>query len=175
VIPVLQRQLVNGQPLTITHPEVSRFFMTTREAVSLILQAFTVGDHGDILVLDMGEPVSILQLAKTLIRLSGKSEDEVSIHFTGLRDGEKLHEELFFATEEVCSTSQQKIRRVRSKPMEWPILERHLKALRSSLSINGASPILAKLSEIIPEYAPRHEKTATETSEIPVRRTSAHA
>jgi FlaA1/EpsC-like NDP-sugar epimerase len=175
VIPVLQRQLVNGQPLTITHPEASRFFMTTREAVSLILQAFTVGDHGDILVLDMGEPVSILQLAKTLIRLSGKSEDEVSIHFTGLRDGEKLHEELFFATEQVCSTSQQKIRRVRSKPMEWPILERHLKALRSSLSINGASPVLAKLSEIIPEYAPRHEKTAPETSEIPVRRTSAHA
>ena len=66
--------------------------MTTREAVSLILQAFTLGDHGDILVLDMGTPVSILHLAKTLIRLSGKSEDEVSIRFTGLRDGEKLHE-----------------------------------------------------------------------------------
>jgi FlaA1/EpsC-like NDP-sugar epimerase len=175
VIPVLQRQLLNGQPLTITHPEVSRFFMTTREAVSLILQAFTLGDHGDILVLDMGEPVSILQLAKTLIRLSGKSEDHVSIRFTGLRDGEKLHEELFFATEEVYSTSQQKISRVRSKPMEWPILERQLKALQSSLSIDGASPILDKLSEIVPEYARLHEKTTPETNAIPLRRSSAGA
>jgi FlaA1/EpsC-like NDP-sugar epimerase len=139
------------------------------------LQAFTVGDHGDILVLDMGEPVSILQLAKTLIRLSGKSEDEVSIHFTGLRDGEKLHEELFFVTEEVCSTSQQKISRVRSKPMEWPVLERHLKALQSSLSINGASPILAKLGEIVPEYGRLRKETTPESNAIPVRRTSAHA
>jgi FlaA1/EpsC-like NDP-sugar epimerase len=175
VIPVLQRQLTSGQPLTITHPEVSRFFMTTREAVSLILQAFTLGDHGDILVLDMGKPVSILQLAKTLIRLSGKSEDEVSIRFTGLRDGEKLHEELFFGTEEVCSTSQPKIRRVRSKPMEWPVLEHHLKALQASLSIDGASPILAELSEIIPEYTRLREKTNPETNAVPIRRTSAHA
>ena len=175
VIPVLQRQLISGQPLTITHPEVSRFFMTTREAVSLILQAFTLGDHGDILVLDMGEPVSILQLAKTLIRLSGKSEDEVSIRFTGLRDGEKLHEELFFATEEVCATSQPRISRVRGKPMEWPILERHLKALHSSLSINGASPILAKLSEIVPEFSRHREKSAPDTATAPLRRTSARA
>lgn len=175
VIPVLQRQLVSGQPLTITHPEVSRFFMTTREAVSLILQAFTLGDHGDILVLDMGEPVSILHLAKTLIRLSGKSEDEVNIRFTGLRDGEKLREELFFSTEEVCATSQPKINRVRSKPMEWRMLERHLKALHSTLSIDGASPILSKLSEIVPEYVRVREKTTPETNEVPLRRTSAHA
>ena len=175
VIPVLQQQLISGQTLTITHPEVTRFFMTTREAVSLILQAFTLGDHGDILVLDMGEPISILQLAKTLIRLSGKSENEVSIRFTGLRDGEKLHEELFFATEQVCSTSQQKISRVRCKPTEWPVLERHLKALQSSLSVNGVSPILAKLSEIVPEYTRLREKTTPEINEIPVRRTSAHA
>jgi len=175
VIPVLQQQLISGQTLTITHPEVTRFFMTTREAVSLILQAFTLGDHGDILVLDMGEPISILQLAKTLIRLSGKSENEVSIRFTGLRDGEKLHEELFFATEQVCSTSQQKISRVRCKPTEWPVLQRHLKALQSSLSVNGVSPILAKLSEIVPEYTRLREKTTPEINEIPVRRTSAHA
>jgi FlaA1/EpsC-like NDP-sugar epimerase len=175
VIPVLQRQLISGQPLTITHPEVSRFFMTTREAVSLILQAFTLGDHGDILVLDMGTPVSILHLAKTLIRLSGKSEDDVSIRFTGLRDGEKLHEELFFATEEVCATSQPKITRARSKPMEWPVLERHLKALQASLTIDGASPILSKLSEIVPEYARLSENDHPETNEAPMRHTSAHA
>jgi FlaA1/EpsC-like NDP-sugar epimerase len=158
VIPVFQRQLRNGEPLTITHPEIHRFFMTTREAVSLVLRAFTIGDHGDILVLDMGEPVSILQLAKTLIRLSGKSEDEVSIRFTGLREGEKLHEELFFSAENVCSTSEQKIRRVTSKPMAWPILDRHLKALQASMSVDGAAPILAKLNQIVPEYTrPREE------------------
>jgi FlaA1/EpsC-like NDP-sugar epimerase len=118
---------------------------------------------------------SILQLAKTLIRLSGKSEDEVSIRFTGLRDGEKLHEELFSATEQACSTSQQKISQVRCRPTEWPVLERHLKALQSPLSVNGVSPILAKLSEIVPEYTRLREKTTPEINEIPVRRTSAHA
>ena len=91
------------QQLTITHPEVTRFFMTTREAVSLVLQAFAIGNHGDTLVLDMGSPVLILELAKTLIRLSGKTEQEVGIRFTGLRDGEKLFEELSYPNEEIYS------------------------------------------------------------------------
>jgi FlaA1/EpsC-like NDP-sugar epimerase len=168
VIPVLQQQLRTGQPLTITHPEISRFFMTTCEAASLVLQAFTIGEHGDILVLDMGEPVSIVQLAKTLIRLSGKSEDEVSISFTGLREGEKLHEELFFSSENVCPTSEQKIRRVRSKPMTWSNLDRHLKELRASMSIDGAAPILAKLSQIVPEFTHAREENSLKADEVPI-------
>jgi len=111
VIPVLTQQLHNHEPLTVTHPEIERFFMTTREAVALVLQAFTIGSHGDILVLDMGEAVRILDLARTLIRLSGKSENNVEIQFTGLREGEKLREELFYEHENVIATSCDKIKR----------------------------------------------------------------
>jgi FlaA1/EpsC-like NDP-sugar epimerase len=153
VVPVLQRQLRNGEPLTITHPEIRRFFMTTREAVSLVLEAFAIGEHGDILVLDMGESVSILELARTLIRLSGKNEEQVDIRFTGLREGEKLYEELFSPAEEVSATSRPKIKRVRGKPMEWPLLVQHLSELRASLTVDGAAPVRAKLQEIIPEYS----------------------
>ena len=100
VVPLLQEQLQTSQPLTITHSQIKRYFMTGHEAVSLVLQAFAIGNHRDTLVLDMGEPVRVLDLARTLIRLSGKSEREVGIRFTGLREGEKLTEELFYATEE---------------------------------------------------------------------------
>src|SRR5260370_2348682 len=92
VVPVLKQQLRDNQPLTITHPEIRRFFMVTSEAVGLVLQAFAIGGNGDILVLDMGEPVSILGLAHTLIRLSGKPEHSGGIQFTGLREGEILDE-----------------------------------------------------------------------------------
>lgn len=153
VVPVLQRQLRKGEPLTITHPEIRRFFMTTREAVSLVLEAYAIGEHGDILVLDMGESVSILELARTLIRLSGKNEEQVGIRFTGLREGEKLYEELFSPAEEVSATSRPKIKRVRSRRMEWPLLVQHLSELRASLTVDGAAPIRAKLQEIVPEYS----------------------
>jgi FlaA1/EpsC-like NDP-sugar epimerase len=164
VVPVLQRQLRNGEPLTITHPEIRRFFMTTREAVSLVLQAFAIGEHGDILVLDMGEPVSILELARTLIQLSGKTEAQVGIRFIGLREGEKLYEELYLPGEEVSATSRPKLKRVRGQPMAWPVLVHHLRELRASLTLDGAAPIRAKLQEIVPEYTVElngHHSTAT--------------
>lgn len=153
VVPVLQEQLRTGQPLTITHPDIKRFFMTTREAVSLVLEAFAIGDHGDILVLDMGEPVRILDLARTLIHLSGKSEDEVNIRFTGLRKGEKLWEELFYPHEAVVATSRQRIRRARSKLAGWTVLHRQLEELRASMTVDGAGPVRAKMLEIIPEFS----------------------
>ena len=152
VVPVLQRQLRDNQPLTITHQDVKRFFMTTREAVSLVLQAYAIGEHGDILLLDMGDPVSILQLARTLIQLSGKREDQVQICFTGLREGEKLNELLHSPTEQLLGTTCPKIKRVRGELMSWNSLDVHLKGLRASMSINGAGPVRAKLHEIIPEY-----------------------
>lgn len=157
VVPVLQEQLRTGQPLTITHPDIKRFFMTTREAVSLVLEAFAIGAHGDILVLDMGEPVRILDLARTLIHLSGKSEDEVPIRFTGLRKGEKLWEELFYPHEAVVATSRQRIHRARSKLAGWPVLHRQLEELRASMTMDGAAPVRAKLLEIIPEFSPAGE------------------
>jgi hypothetical protein len=152
VVPVLQRQLRDNQPLTITHQDVKRFFMTTREAVSLVLQAYAIGEHGDILLLDMGEPVSILQLARTLIQLSGKREDQVQICFTGLREGEKLNELLHSPSEQLLGTTCPKIKRVRGELMSWSTLDQHLKGLRASMSINGAGPVRAKLHDIIPEY-----------------------
>ena len=90
VIPTLQQQLRSNEPLTVTHPEMKRFFMTVREAVSLVLQASVIGENGDTLVLDMGQPILILDLVRTLIRLSGKNEKQVTIEFTGLRQGENL-------------------------------------------------------------------------------------
>lgn len=153
VIPVLKQQLRNNQPLTVTHPEIKRFFMTKREAVALVLQAFAIGNHGNILVLDMGEPVRILDLAHSLIRLSGKSEAEVEIHFTGLREGEKLKEELFYAHEVIVPTTCEKIKRTNGLHKNWGELCRQLEELHASMSIDGASPIRAKIKEIVPQYA----------------------
>ena len=152
VVPVFQKQIRDNQQLTITHPDIVRFFMTTCEAVSLVLQGFAIGNHGDTLLLDMGEPVRILDLAKTLIRLSGKSEQEVGIRFTGLRDGEKLFEELSYPTENIHPTSFPKIRRVCGAPHRGEDLRRHLAQLRSILYENGPAAIRAKLKEIVPEY-----------------------
>jgi len=152
VILVLKQQLENHEPLTITHPDIRRFFMITPEAVALVLQAFAIGRHGDILVLDMGESVRILDLARSLIRLSGKSEQDVEIKFTGLREGEKLHEELFYAHESVTPTVCKKIKRTNGAHRDWPDLYRQLEELRASMSIDGAAPIRSKMKEIVPEY-----------------------
>lgn len=153
VVPVLKQQLRNHQPLTITHPDIKRFFMITPEAVALVLQAFAIGNHGDILVLDMGESVGILDLARSLIRLSGKSEQDVEIRFTGLREGEKLNEELFYGHERVVPTACEKIKRTNGALRNWPELCRQLDELRASLTVNDAAPIRAKIKEIVPEYS----------------------
>jgi len=153
VVPVLTQQLRNHEPLTVTHPEIKRFFMTTREAVALVLQAFVIGKHGDILVLDMGEQVKIVDLARTLVRLSGQSERDVEIRFTGLREGEKLSEELFYEHEEVIPTSCEKIKRTRGLLRNWPELCLQLEELRASMSVDGAAPVRAKMKEIVPEYS----------------------
>jgi FlaA1/EpsC-like NDP-sugar epimerase len=152
IVPILQEQLRQGRPLTITHPEIRRFFMTTQEAVSLVLQAFTIGDHGDILVLEMGTSVKILDMARTLIRLSGKLDGTVEIQFTGLRQGEKLEEELFYKQETVMPTSFDKIKRINCSKPDWAGLCHGLDQLRASLNVDGADPIRAKIKEIVPEY-----------------------
>lgn len=154
VIPILRRQLEQNLPLTITHPDIRRFFMTTQEAVSLVLEASAIGEHGDILVLEMGQQVPIVQLAKSLIQLSGKTEDQVSLRFTGLRPGEKLYEELYSAEEEVLPTDYPKLKRIRGKLMNWPTLASHLDDLRASLTVDGVEPVVHKLRRIVPEYIP---------------------
>jgi FlaA1/EpsC-like NDP-sugar epimerase len=153
VVPVFQRQLRENQQLTITHPEVTRFFMTTHEAVSLVLQAFSIGKHGDTLVLDMGDPIRILDLAKTLIRLSGRCEQDIDIRFVGLRPGEKLFEEIAYPTEEIHPTLAPKIKQIRGTPGLWPGLNWHLGRLRLAMTANDPVAIREKIKEIVPEYA----------------------
>lgn len=152
VIPILKKQLRDGQPLTVTHPEIKRFFMTIPEAVSLVLQASVIAIHHDILVLDMGEPVRIVDLAKMLIFLSGKSEDRVPIEFTGLRKGEKLEEELFYPSERPSPTSCSKIKRTRAASMDWLELRRQLTELHASMSVDGTDAVRRKIKDIVPEY-----------------------
>lgn len=159
VVPIFQEQLRQGRALTITHPQIRRFFMTTQEAVSLVLQAFTLGHHGDILVLEMGTPVKILDMAHTLIRLSGKLHGSVQIQFTGLREGEKLEEELFYHHEKVLSTNFDKIKRINGSKPDWFRLCSQLEELRASMNVDGAAPIRAKIKEIVPEYNYRLETT----------------
>ncbi|MFZ1131631.1 MAG: nucleoside-diphosphate sugar epimerase/dehydratase [Terriglobales bacterium] len=152
VVPILQRQLDEGGPLTITHPEICRFFMTAQEAVSLVLEAFTIGCDGDILVLEMGKPIKIVDLARTLIRLSGKPADAVDIEFTGLRAGEKLEEELHYHHETILPTSLDKVKRINGATPDWRELCGHLRELRATLHLDGARPIRAKIQEMVPEY-----------------------
>jgi FlaA1/EpsC-like NDP-sugar epimerase len=154
VVPILQEQIRTTQVVTVTHPDITRYFMTIPEAVSLVLQAFIVGEHGNVLVLDMGEPIRILDLAKTLIQLSGRSEDQIKIVFTGLRPGEKLYEELFYESEEQLPTSQKKVLCTFANSMDWPTLSRHLDELRRIAAVGTETSIRAKVKEIIPEYLP---------------------
>src|SRR5216684_2233531 len=175
VIPVLKQQLGSHQPLTITHPDIRRFFMISPEAVALVLQAFAIGHHGDILVLDMGESVRILDLARSLIRLSGKSEQDVEIQFTGLREGEKLNEELFYQHERVTPTTCDKIKRTNGSLKDWPELCHQLQELRVSLSIDGAAPIRSKMKEIVPEYNLQDDLGQEKVTKLPSATYSAKA
>jgi FlaA1/EpsC-like NDP-sugar epimerase len=115
VVPLFQRQLREGVPLTITDPEMTRFFMTIPEASRLILEASLLGEPGDLFVLDMGEPVRIVDLARDLARLAGRDPDSVPIQYIGLRPGEKLHEALFYDAESIEPTEHPKVLRARER------------------------------------------------------------
>jgi FlaA1/EpsC-like NDP-sugar epimerase len=152
VIPLFQEQIRNGGPITVTHPQMTRYFMTIPEASSLVLQAFTVGEHGDILVLDMGKPVRIVDLAMTLTRVMGKREDEVQIVYTGMRPGEKLHEELFYEHEVQLPTPLRKVFRAQGELPEWTRLRKLLRELRVIAPSQSPEEIRRKVKQIIPEY-----------------------
>jgi FlaA1/EpsC-like NDP-sugar epimerase len=152
VVPLFQEQLKTSRRITITHPDMTRYFMTIPEAVSLVLEAFAIGGNGDILVLDMGEPVRIEDMAKTLIRLSGIARDQVKIVYTGLRPGEKLFEELFYDFEGRASTKAKKVLRTQSRVTSWRSLQEQLNVLRAECATSMAVRIRSAVKGIVPQY-----------------------
>jgi len=155
VVPTFKKQIAQGGPVTVTHREVTRFFMTIPEATQLVLQAGSMGQGGEIYLLDMGEPVKILDLAEELIRLSGFTPyEDIEIRFSGLRPGEKLFEELLIAGEGVKPTSHEKIMVAESTPVDRAHLEQQLEELYQCQRALDQAAVVAKLREIVPEYCP---------------------
>jgi len=155
VIPLFKQQIEKGGPVTVTHPEVTRYFMTIPEAAQLILQAGAMGEGGEIFILDMGSPVKIFDLALDLIRLSGFEPDEdIEIKFVGLRPGEKLYEELITEGEGISPTSHEKITVLRKAPCDLSWLKTKIDELTVLAEKQDAMGIKKKLNEIVPEYEP---------------------
>jgi FlaA1/EpsC-like NDP-sugar epimerase len=153
VVPLFQKQIENGGPVTVTHPRITRYFMTIPESVSLILQAGSMGEGGEIFVLDMGEPVLIEDLAKQMIQLSGlKVGEDIKIIYTGLRPGEKLFEELLHAGEELHDTSHEKLFLARSRQVEWQHLLDQLEHLRQAAVSRNIRQMTDVMHEIVPEF-----------------------
>ena len=153
VIPKFQEQIAAGGPVTVTHPDITRFFMSIHEAAQLVLQAGSMGQGGEIFVLDMGEPVRIAELARDMIRLSGHTEEQVRIVFTGLRPGEKLYEEVLADAEQTRATHHPKLRIARAQPVADGRLDALLHWLRQRRPV-GAAEVRRELRRWVPEYAP---------------------
>jgi FlaA1/EpsC-like NDP-sugar epimerase len=165
VIPLYRHQIKKGGPVTVTHPEITRFFMTIEESAQLILQAFTMGEGGEIFILEMGTPVKIVDMARDLIRLSGKEPDtDIEIKFIGLRPGEKLYEELITEGEGIVKTGHEKILVLRngvqsgepniqnSQHNNLYCLDEKIKELKALADAHDAKGIKKKMKEIVPEY-----------------------
>ncbi len=153
VIPKFREQIAKGGPITVTHPEITRFFMSIPEAAQLVMQAGYMGKGGELFVLDMGEPVKIVELAKDLIRLSGLKEDDIKIEFSGLRPGEKLYEEVLADNENTLPTPHPKLRIAQARPVDT--LE--LQSLHDWISKEAILPdeaVRLGMQVWVPEYTP---------------------
>ena len=157
VIPLFKKQIAEGGPVTVTHPDIIRYFMTIPEAVSLVLQAGAYAKGGEIFVLDMGEPVKIADLAKNLIRLSGfKVGEDIEIQYTGLRPGEKLYEELLMDEEGLQATDNNLIHIGKPIDMDEALFMRQLKELKAAAE-KDSKAIRQMVKEIVPTYVMREE------------------
>lgn len=161
VVPLFQKQLARGGPITVTHPDIERYFMTIREAVELVLQASVLRSrevHGEavsgrLFVLDMGDPVRIVNLAKQMIRLAGlKPDEDIKITFTGMRPGEKLKEELFHTAEELVPTSVKGIQLASPRTVDHAVLARALDGLVECARTGHTEATLIRLRQLVPEY-----------------------
>jgi len=159
VIPLFQRQIAAGGPLTITHPDVERYFMTIPEAAQLVLQATTLGRGGEVFVLDMGEPVKIVDLAREVIRLSGLEEGkDINIVFTGLRPGEKLHEKLFAADEHHARSRHQKIFFAQNGHVAVEQIEADVARLLEAAGAGDYEALIGRLGALAPGYVENYER-----------------
>jgi FlaA1/EpsC-like NDP-sugar epimerase len=161
VVPLFRQQIASGGPVTVTHPDIIRYFMTIPEAAELVIQAGAMGQGGDVFVLDMGEPVKIKYLAENMIRLSGFSvrnnndpEGDIAIEYTGLRPGEKLYEELLIG-DNVTPTEHSKIMRAQENEMAWESLSVILKDIQCALDENQTEQLRAILLSTIEEFTPQ--------------------
>ncbi len=154
VIPIFRKQIADGGPVTVTHPEMQRYFMTIPEAAQLVLQAATMGRGGEIFVLDMGEPVKIVDLARELITLSGfRPGEDIEIVFTGMRPGEKLFEELAITGEDMLPTRHEKIGIWKNKPTDKAVLENAIeRMLEIADEKDNHDKIVELIKQVIPEY-----------------------
>ncbi len=152
VVPIFKRQIEHGGPVTVTHPDVSRYFMTIPEAVGLVLQSFVLGRGGEIFVLDMGQPVKIVDLARQMIELSGyRVGEDIEIRFTGLKPGEKLHEELQNHAERCATTAHPRVMRFTSPAAAD---DADLRELEQAIHAMDANHLKALLKRLVPEYTP---------------------
>ena len=152
VVPLFKEQIAKGGPVTVTHPEITRYFMTIPEACQLIMQAAVQGEGGEIFVLDMSEPVKIAYLAEQMILLSGKTPgDDIEIRYTGLRPGEKLYEELFHEQEQLSATSHEKILLAKTRIVDWGELQTDFSAMEAASQIFDEQTLKSLIKKLVPE------------------------
>jgi FlaA1/EpsC-like NDP-sugar epimerase len=162
VVPIFREQIATGGPVTVTHPEMTRYFMTIPEASQLVLQAGAMGQGGEIFILDMGAPVRILDLARDLIALSGLRPDEdIEIRFSGVRPGEKLFEQLSTDAEHADKTKHPKVLIGRIKPHDWDVVVTGMTNLLAATGGESADAIRAALGMLVPEYSEARPKRTT--------------
>ena len=172
VVPLFQKQIQQGGPVTVTHPDIKRYFMMIPEACQLILQAMVNGNGGEIFVLDMGEPVKITYLAEQMIKLAGRElGEEIEIQYTGLRPGEKLFEELFHESEKLVPTEHEKLLKACFRRFEWHDLTETISLMNSACSTNQEEEVYILLKSLVPEFISsvyQMEPTVDTTAEVKV-------
>ena len=159
VVPLFRQQIAAGGPVTVTHPKMTRYFMTIPEACQLIMQSGAMGKGGEIYVLDMGGAVSITYLAEQMILLSGKEPGkDIEIVYTGLRPGEKLYEELFHEREQLQGTAHEKIFLANHRELEWDFLDKTIADMEMACDVYDKAVLLACIEKLVPELHHTHEE-----------------
>ncbi|MBN1491336.1 MAG: polysaccharide biosynthesis protein, partial [Phycisphaerae bacterium] len=170
VVPIFRQQIAAGGPVTVTHPDMTRYFMTIPEAAQLVLQAGAMGNGGEIFLLDMGEPVKIVDLAREMITLSGlRPGEDIEVVFSGVRPGEKLFEELSIEGEDVSRTPHPKIGIMRKRPEDWDAICRGISELAALANNGKLDGIRMQLKKLVPEFCPANgwEKTKADSQSQP--------